>query len=652
MKNLKLDDFTKYHFLSGVRLAPDGSSAAFVDKISNVSKNSYDSCIRLVRFPEMTEMRLTAAGQEGSFLYEDADTLLFPACRSKADEPEKNEQKTVFYKISLHGGEATPAFSLPYLVTQIEKLRDHLYVFTAEIDLNRPDPETAPEYALEDFNDYHVLEELPYWANGRGFVSRIRQTLYLYDAASDTCTVLTDPLFDVRGFSFNNKQLVYFGCSYSELRNYKAGIYSYDLASGETTEIVAPGTLMVQNIACDEHGFYFLATDMEQFGTSQSCDLRYYDGTSAKILQEAMPSIGPVPAGDVSLGGGPSFLTRGGHLYYRALLRTNCKLLSWNDAPETIVDFDGPVLAYDVNDSVVVFVSMRPGKLQELYVQNRATGVIHQVTTLNEAILEDKYIGECRYAGFTNSDGVEIDGWIIEPKDFDPTKTYPGILDLHGGPRVAFGPYFFHEMQYWANEGYFVFFCNPRGGDGRGDEFGDLREKWGTIDFQDLMGFTDHVLEITPSLDPAHLGVTGGSYGGWMTNWIIGHTGRFAAAASQRSFSNWLSDFGCSEIGFTFDVSEVGATPWQDPMKLWDRSPVKYVPQVTTPTLFIHALQDYNCPFSEGMQMFAGLKYHHVPSRVCVFEGENHELSRSGKPRHRIRRLAEITAWMNRYCKS
>ena len=188
MNKLQLDDFTKYHFLSGVRFAPDGSSAAFIDKIANVKDNGYDSCIRLVRFPEMTVTKLTTAEKESSFLYDDADTILFPANRSKADEPEKYHLKTVFYKISLSGGEATPAFSLPYQVTRMEKIREDLYVFTAEVDLNRPDPENAPEYALDDFGDYHVLEELPYWANGAGFVSRIRETLYLYDAKADTCS--------------------------------------------------------------------------------------------------------------------------------------------------------------------------------------------------------------------------------------------------------------------------------------------------------------------------------------------------------------------------------------------------------------------------------------------------------------------------------
>ena len=247
---------------------------------------------------------------------------------------------------------------------------------------------------------------------------------------------------------------------------------------------------------------------------------------------------------------------------------------------------------------------------------------------------------------------MDIDGWVILPKDYDPSKKYPAILDMHGGPRVAFGNTMFHEMQVFANNGYFVMLCNPRGGDGRGDEFADLREKYGTIDFQDFMEFVDHVCEQYPAIDTARIGVTGGSYGGWMTNWIIGHTDRFAAAVSQRSFSNWLSDFGCSEIGFSFDVNENGGkTPWTAPKELWERSPVAYADRVKTPTMFIHSLKDYNCPLSEGMQMFAAIKYHGVPSKAVLFEGENHELSRSGKPLHRMRRLKEMNDWFDLYLK-
>ena len=141
----------------------------------------------------------------------------------------------------------------------------------------------------------------------------------------------------------------------------------------------------------------------------------------------------------------------------------------------------------------------------------------------------------------------------------------------------------------------------------------------------------------------------GGSYGGWMTNWIIGHTDRFAAACSQRSISNWISFFGNSDIGYYFTPDQAGTDPWTDATKLWDNSPLKYADRVKTPTLFIHSDEDYRCWLPEGLQMYTALKYHGIDSRMVVFHGENHELSRSGKPRARIKRLEEIIAWFRRY---
>ena len=240
---------------------------------------------------------------------------------------------------------------------------------------------------------------------------------------------------------------------------------------------------------------------------------------------------------------------------------------------------------------------------------------------------------------------------MLEPVGYDESKSYPAILDIHGGPKTVYGTCFMHEMQYWANEGYFVFFCNPRGGDGRGNEFADIRGRYGQEDYEDIMAFTDYVLWSYPQIDKSRIGVTGGSYGGFMTNWIIGHTHRFAAAASQRSISNWISMEGTSDIGPYFGLDQAGGNAWERQDQAWWHSPLKYADKCTTPTLFIHSDEDYRCWMVEALQMFSALKVHGIESRVCLFHGENHELSRSGKPEHRIRRLKEITDWFNHYLK-
>ena len=223
-------------------------------------------------------------------------------------------------------------------------------------------------------------------------------------------------------------------------------------------------------------------------------------------------------------------------------------------------------------------------------------------------------------------------------------------------------------MQYWSSEGYFVLFCNPRGGDGKGNEFADVRGKYGTIDYDDIMRFTDKMLEQYPAIDPAKVGVTGGSYGGFMTNGIIGHTHRFAAAATQRSIANWLAFNYVSDIGYFFGPDQQAADNWNNPEKLWFHSPLKYLDNAKTPTLVIHSDQDHRCPDVEGYQIFSALKVHGVDARMVLFHGENHELSRSGKPDNREKRLGDtlaplhtasslspcsptITAWMDRYLK-
>lgn len=290
---------------------------------------------------------------------------------------------------------------------------------------------------------------------------------------------------------------------------------------------------------------------------------------------------------------------------------------------------------------------MKANKLQEVF--RLESTAEQQLTAINEWVQTERHVSIPEHLCVETAPGVMIDGWVIKPVDFDSSKTYPAILDIHGGPKTVYGTIFFHEMQYWASEGYVVFFCNPRGSDGKGNDFANIRGKYGTIDYDDLMKFTDEVLKQHSYIDPQRLCVTGGSYGGYMTNWIIGHTDRFKAAASQRSIANWISKFCTTDIGYYFVEDQNAGTPWNNQEKLWEHSPLKYADRVKTPTLFLHSEEDYRCWLTEGLQMFTALKFWGVESRLCMFRGENHELSRSGKPKHRLRRLKEITEWFNKH---
>jgi dipeptidyl aminopeptidase/acylaminoacyl peptidase len=272
-----------------------------------------------------------------------------------------------------------------------------------------------------------------------------------------------------------------------------------------------------------------------------------------------------------------------------------------------------------------------------------------RITSYNGWLVEERTVRRPERLEVGGDDVPTISGWVMLPQNYDPAGRYPAILQIHGGPKTAYGDVFFHEMQYLAGAGYVVFYCNPRGSDGRGNDFADIRGRYGTVDYQDIMRFTDAVVARYPSIDPQRLGVAGGSYGGFMTNWIVGHTERFRAAVSQRSISHWLSFFGTTDIGYFFGPDQVSATPWQSPERLAEQSPLTYAERVNTPTMFVHSDQDYRCWMAEALQMFTALRLRGVDTRLCLFRGENHELSRSGKPSQRLRRLQEIRRWFDEY---
>lgn len=243
-----------------------------------------------------------------------------------------------------------------------------------------------------------------------------------------------------------------------------------------------------------------------------------------------------------------------------------------------------------------------------------------------------------------------VQGWILKPPKFDPRRKYPAILQIHGGPQAQYGHAFFHEMQAMAARGYVVCFSNPRGGAGYGIEFMKaIHGRWGTVDYDDLMNVTDW-LASRPFVDRRRVGVTGGSYGGFMTNWIIAHTNRFAVAVTQRSVVNIESSFGTSDFGWFFGWL-VGGKPWDAIEKFRRMSPLTYVKNIRTPLLIEHEEQDHRCPIEQGEQLFTALKVLGRTVEMVRFEGESHGLSRTGRPRNREARLKFIMDWMDRYLK-
>ena len=275
-------------------------------------------------------------------------------------------------------------------------------------------------------------------------------------------------------------------------------------------------------------------------------------------------------------------------------------------------------------------------------------GAMRCLTDLNVELLRSRCVGPPERVSFTGADGWAIEGWLIKPRGFDPAKKWPLVLEVHGGPHATYGHGFFHEFQVLAGRGYAVLYTNPRGSHAYGERFSSACVgDWGGKDYLDLMAGVDHALALR-WVDHKRLYVTGGSYGGFMTNWIIGHTDRFRAAATQRSISNNVSAFGTSDIGWHFWEHEMGdATPWRDPAKLVERSPLTHVPNVKTPLLILHAERDLRCPIEQAEQFFIALRLHGVETQFVRFPDDNHDLTRGGKPRNRVEHCRRIVDWFD-----
>ena len=659
MENLKLKDFLDYKYLSNLEFSPNGENAGFVVHTTNYDDNNYQSNIWLLNNKTKKYSKLTSLNEEKSFLWIDNSTIIFPASRDAKlrEKVSQGEKWTAYYSIDINGGEADKYMQIPLLVTAIKMIDKDNFVLTAQYDnyginLNELTGEERSKAVakLKEEKDYEVLDEIPFWSNGGGFTNQKRNRLYLYNRISNEVTPLSCEHTVVTYFSYKDGKVLYVGNLFEGKLEQREGIFCYDIAS-KTTETLLPidANFRVTFAEFLEDTVICALNDCKEYGMNQNPSFYIIKNGKVELLKKHDTWMANTVGSDCRYGGGKSYRVANGKLYFPTTVFKDSFLntidLAGNET--VLTKADGSVDVYDVHGDEILFAGLRGIKLQEIY--SLKDGEETQITKFNENIYTDKKISIPEKCNFVN-DGIEIEGWVLKPVDYDETKTYPAILDIHGGPKTVFGEVFYHEMQVWANMGYFVFFCNPRGGDGRGNAFADIRGKYGTIDYDDLMKFTDVVLEKYP-IKADRVGVTGGSYGGYMTNWIIGHTDRFRCAASQRSIANWISKFGTTDIGYYFNADQNASTPWINQEKLWWHSPMKYADKVKTPTLFIHSEEDYRCWLAEGIQMFTALKYHGVEARLCMFRGENHELSRSGKPKHRVRRLGEMTNWFEKYLK-
>jgi len=319
---------------------------------------------------------------------------------------------------------------------------------------------------------------------------------------------------------------------------------------------------------------------------------------------------------------------------------------------EPVMEGERVISGFDLGNGTLVHTQTTGTALAEVYAGERA------LTEVGSAFASGRELSEPERFTAASEDGTEVDAWIVRPPGFDAGKKYPTLLSIHGGPFSQYTTGFFDEFQVYAAAGYVVLYANPRGSSGYTEAWGRAIRGpsngegpgWGTVDYQDLTAVVDTALERFDFVDPDRLGVIGGSYGGYMTTWMVGHTDRFKAAVSERAVNNLVSAYGSSDLFWAF-AGQFGSYLYDDFASWVERSPSRYADRITTPLLIMHSENDLRCAIEQGEHLFITLRLRKHDVEMVRFPAEGHELTRSGSPPHRVERFKIILEWFDRYLK-
>lgn len=666
-----LEDVVHYTAVSDIYASTDGNMVVYQTHRPLLEQNAYEDKQWLRTATGTQEIPLIA----GAPFWTEPHTFWFATSIGR--------YQTDIY--CCEEGQLTKVVDVPFSAKVVAVLNDDSLVLQAIVNIvEKRRTEGKSGAALQAVRaeiaqaeaDCMTIDEFPYWWDGEGLTNKVRNILYLYNREHGLLQ-LTEDTFNVQSTTFEPIQniLYYTGAAYTVQQPMSSALYSLPLntlrmslvmsaLSGEAAsqadaqELITPvcaGDYRFGDLAWDDENDRIIAT-AGAGGESRGTDLYAVYPGSGKVQLLAAPEVSYSNSAltDVLLGGGTVLQAYGGRPYFLGTWHETVRVYTI-DAEGTVsavVDSGAAELVHDyaVTDRGIYYSALVGMDHTELYLRTW-DGTSQRLTSYNDEHWCSKVLSQPERLSYKDQYGFEIVGYVLHPVGEEPGKRYPAILDIHGGPQNAYAPVFSHAQQYWVAHGYYVFWCNPTGSTGGGRAFSHIVGGTGGSDYEDIMGFTDLVLERYPQIDPARLGATGGSYGGFMTNWIIGHTQRFAAAASCRSTANNITEAANKDIAPRFMRS---MTTFDDPdmiQRLWDLSPMQYINRqnTTTPTIFLHSLEDYRCYHVESLQMYAWLQYLGVPTRMILFKNESHGLSRCGRPRNRIRRLREITAWLDKY---
>lgn len=621
-KKIGKDDFENYKSISDLMVSNHGKSAAFTVHQANIEDDTYHRDVYLLDL-ESSEVRQVSETKKTSMVFWLENTIVVG---------ESDDNGLYLYKL---GENKELLAELPKGATNIT-YDGHDKIFYLDIyDTNE----------TKDGDSYRVIDEIPFWLDGYGYSNKKRRRLYVYSIQKACHDAITEPLTEVHSFRVKDNQVVIVASSFEHKKVATQEILVYD-AEKEILEVaLKPEQYSVSAAAFIEDELVFMGTDMKKYGVKENpCFFKLKDGEATMVHYFDNGFASSINS-DCKKGAGHTSVATEDTFYFISADGEASSMVSMSLSEMNIMKELGTATCFDVSSDGFLMVSAMKNKLQEVY--RVIDGEIKQLTFLNESIYSDRYIAPMEEFRFEHG-AVDMHGMILKPYGYEEGKKYPGILMMHGGPKGIYGRNFMHQMQFMASEGYFVFFTNPVGSCGRGNDFANITGELGKLDYDIFMKFTDVVLEKYP-IDEKNLFVTGGSYGGFMANWMIGHTHRFNAAVSQRSIANWFSKITSTDIGYYYNTDQMPGTPWTDPDLMWDRSPLKYADQVKTPTLFVHGEKDRRCGLIESQQMFLALKYHDVDAKLVILNDSSHNAMMQGKPRVRQAWLDEMNKWFYKY---
>ncbi|MBI4641156.1 MAG: S9 family peptidase [Candidatus Tectomicrobia bacterium] len=649
-RTLAPEDLLKIDIITDARISPDGQTVAYAVQSADLDQNEYRSAIWLVPTEGGSPRRFTFGPKQ------DSSPRWSPDGRRLAFISDRSGQKQIWV-IEADGGEASRLTDLPQGVAEPswspDGQRIAFLVTDTKDESAQKDPKNAP---------IQVIDRLRYRFDGRGYINGRYQHIWTIDAKGGQPKQLTfgeqddlmpawSPDGDEIAFVSNraDEKAIF---SHSDLWVVSSeGGDSRRLTS--TTEVaLAPswspdGT----QIAYIGHAAGSVS------GVNNRLWLVSREGENSRNLTTGFDrSVGTGVFSDTWSATAlalPYWLPDGQSCVFQAADRGQVGLfrVDMNGEVTRIIggDRECGYLSVAANGKRVAFIVSDWTHPMDLCVADIDGSHERRLTDLNPWLEDEFDLATPQHIAFKSFDGLEIDGWLIRPLNPPRETSTPLILNIHGGPHSIFGHTFFFDTQFLVHHGYAVLMLNPRASQGYGEEFSTCNlGDWGGGDYQDLMYGVDHVLRLG-GIDSERLGVTGLSYGGYMTNWIIGHTNRFKAAVSENSSSNRLSMHGTSDIGWYSGVAEFQVSPWDDMEKWIRQSPITYAREIKTPTLFLNGEADYRCPIEQAEQLFTALKVFGCEAEMVRFPGESHVMLSIGRPRSRLERRRHLLRWFDKY---